>query len=74
MLQFVFQDPYASLHPRKTVDDILREPLEIHRETDIDAKVTKAHRRRRAVDRSTASAIRISSRAASGSASPSPGR
>ena len=42
MLQFVFQDPYASLHPRKTVDDILREPLEIHRETDIDAKVTKA--------------------------------
>ena len=42
MLQFVFQDPYASLHPRKTVDDVLREPLEIHRETDVDAKVTKA--------------------------------
>jgi peptide/nickel transport system ATP-binding protein len=42
MLQFVFQDPYASLHPRQTVDDILREPLEIHRESDIDAKVVKA--------------------------------
>ena len=42
MLQFVFQDPYASLHPRKTVDDILREPLEIHREADIDARVGKA--------------------------------
>jgi peptide/nickel transport system ATP-binding protein len=42
MLQFVFQDPYASLHPRKTVDDILREPLQIHREADIDAKVVRA--------------------------------
>jgi peptide/nickel transport system ATP-binding protein len=41
-LQFVFQDPYASLHPRKTVDDILREPLEIHRIGDIDAKVVQA--------------------------------
>ncbi len=41
-LQFVFQDPYASLHPRKTVDDILREPLEIHRESDIDGRVGRA--------------------------------
>ncbi|WP_349236747.1 MULTISPECIES: ABC transporter ATP-binding protein [unclassified Devosia] len=42
LLQYVFQDPYGSLHPRKTVDDTLREPLEIHREGDIDAKVSQA--------------------------------
>ncbi len=42
MLQFVFQDPYGSLHPRKTIDDILREPLVIHHEPDIDARVAAA--------------------------------
>jgi len=28
--QMVFQDPYGSLHPRKTVDDVLSEPLAVH--------------------------------------------
>ena len=42
MLQLVFQDPYASLHPRQTVDDILREPLVIHRVANVDTKVKTA--------------------------------
>ena len=37
--QMVFQDPYASLHPRKVIDSILKEPLVIHRMGDHDARV-----------------------------------
>lgn len=30
-MQFVLQNPYSSLHPRMTVEQILREPLMVHR-------------------------------------------
>lgn len=32
-MQIIFQDPYASLNPRMTVEDILGEPLDIHKLT-----------------------------------------
>jgi peptide/nickel transport system ATP-binding protein len=40
--QMVFQDPYASLHPRHTVDRALAEPLEIHGIGDVPARVERA--------------------------------
>lgn len=41
MVQMVFQDPYASLHPRHSVDQVLGETLQLHGFTDIDARVVK---------------------------------
>ena len=40
-VQMVFQDPYGSLHPRRTIDETLAEPLLIHGLPDRDRKVLK---------------------------------
>ncbi|WVX50411.1 Oligopeptide transport ATP-binding protein OppF [Roseobacter fucihabitans] len=40
-VQMVFQDPYASLHPRHSVDQVLGETLYLHGFRDIDARVVK---------------------------------
>ncbi|AKI02398.1 ABC-type dipeptide/oligopeptide/nickel transport system, ATPase component [Hoeflea sp. IMCC20628] len=41
-VQMVFQDPYASLHPRHTVDRVLSEPLAIHGFDQREKRVARA--------------------------------
>ena len=41
-VQMVFQDPYASLHPRQTVDRALSEPLAIHGLDNPQARIEQA--------------------------------
>ena len=43
-VQMVFQDPYGSLHPRKTVQSCLSEPVKIHRLGRQDERVLKVLR------------------------------
>lgn len=42
LVQMVFQDPYGSLHPRHTVDQILSEPARIHGMSDVEARVLRS--------------------------------
>jgi len=38
-VQMVFQDPYASLHPRQTVDHVLSEALSLHGFKDVNDRI-----------------------------------
>ena len=40
-VQMVFQDPYASLHPRQTVDRVLSEAMTLHGFKDIDRRIVR---------------------------------
>jgi peptide/nickel transport system ATP-binding protein len=42
MAQMVFQDPYGSLHPNQTVDQILAMPIAIHRLDQGEARIARA--------------------------------
>ena len=44
-IQMVFQDPYSSLNPRMTVEDIIGEPLDVHK-----LYSTKAERREKVLE------------------------
>ncbi|MBV8391682.1 MAG: ATP-binding cassette domain-containing protein [Alphaproteobacteria bacterium] len=43
-MQYVFQDPYLSLNPRWTINDVLREPLRVHapgQQADWDKRIAE---------------------------------
>jgi len=71
-LQIIFQDPIASLNPRRTVGDIVAEPLIIAGEKDVATRNAKVREALRAVGLDPAG--RTSSPAASASASRSRAR
>ncbi|NCL75720.1 Glutathione import ATP-binding protein GsiA [Rhodococcus sp. YH1] len=43
-MQMVFQDPYSSLDPSRTVGDAIAEPLEVHTDLDAEARRRKVRR------------------------------
>ena len=72
----VFQDPFASLNPRKRVGQIIGMPLRLHgvARADVERAVRELLERVGLCSPSTPAATRTSSRAASASESASPAR
>jgi ABC-type microcin C transport system duplicated ATPase subunit YejF len=76
-MQMIFQDPISSLNPRRSVADIVAEPLNIWKRGHQDertAKVDQVLPTSASTRRRPATASHTSSPAASASASRSPGR
>ncbi len=76
-MQMIFQDPFASLNPRKTVGGAIAEPMIVHGllESCGCARARQRTSRGRSVSRPTwRAAFRMNSRAASGSGCASRGR
>ncbi len=72
-MQVIFQDPYASLNPRKTVGQIIGAPFRIHKTEGDTKKKVQALMDRVGSTPSTTTATPTSSRAGSVSASASRG-
>ncbi len=49
-MQIIFQDPFASLDPRMTVEQVITEPLIVHPDGSVAGKGPKRERRRRALE------------------------
>ena len=73
-MQMVFQDPYGSLSPRMSIEQIVAEGLGVHRLGNEAGRGRRDPHRGRARPGDDATATRTSSPAASASASPSPAR